>query len=47
VEKMRTLRIATRALIAATIVLLIVSAYNVAVFFGGMISPEAGMRARY
>ena len=40
---MRTLRIATRALIAATIVLLIVSAYNVAVFFGGMISPEAGI----
>ena len=40
---MRTLKIATRALIAATIVLLIVSAYNVAVFFGGMISPEAGI----
>ena len=40
---MRTLRIATRALIAATIVLLFVSAYNVAIFFGGMISPEAGI----
>jgi hypothetical protein len=40
---LRTLRIATRALIVATVVIFLVSAYNVAVFFGGMISPEAGI----
>lgn len=40
---MRTLRIAIRALIVATVVIFLVSAYNVAIFFGGMISPGSGI----
>ncbi len=40
---MRALRLLTRVLIVATVVILIISVYNVAVFFGGLLSPEAGI----
>jgi hypothetical protein len=42
VERLRALRIATRLLMVATIVIFIVGGYNVVAFMGGIISPGSG-----